>query len=77
MLHKFQVGQKVRYGGGFAQRHLIGGAYEVVGQLPERDGDNQYRIKRDDDSHQRVVKETELMPERAGGEAATVFAQRH
>lgn len=73
MLHKYQIGQKVRYHGGFAQRHLIGGSYEVVAQMPERDGDNQYKIKRNDDPHQRVVNEAELAHERGEGQAGALF----
>jgi hypothetical protein len=75
MLHKFQIGQRVRYAGNMAQRHAIGGGYEVTGQMPPRDGDNQYRIKREVDPHQRVVGERELQPD--ARDAAVLFEPRH
>jgi hypothetical protein len=77
MLHKFHVGQKVRYGSTFARAHAIAGDYEVVGQMPARDGDNQYRIKRIDDPHQRVVSEAELQAGNGSAAGGKVFAPRH
>jgi len=37
-----------------------GGDYKVVRQLPETDGELQYRVKSTRESHERVVKESEL-----------------
>ncbi len=42
------------------QRNAAAGNYEVLAQLPERDGDLQYRIKSDREPYQRIVKEGEL-----------------
>ena len=67
----------MRYNGQFARAHAIGGDYEVVGQMPVRDGDNQYRIKRLDDPHQRVVNEGELQAEYRGPGGDKVFGPRH
>lgn len=53
----------VRYGGAFAMRNVISGRYEVLALLPERDGDNQYRIRSGHDYHQRVAQETDLHPD--------------
>jgi hypothetical protein len=41
-------------------RNAAAGNYEVLAQLPERDGDLQYRIKSDREPYQRIVKEGEL-----------------
>jgi hypothetical protein len=34
--------------------------YEVLAQLPERDGEFQYRLKSDREPYQRIAKENEL-----------------
>jgi hypothetical protein len=39
------------------------GAFEVIKQLPERDGQFEYRIKSSRESHERVAKESELSSE--------------
>ena len=58
--HKFGLGQKVRFNGRHAQRSAPDGFYEVVRQLPDLDGELQYRIKSSREAHERVVKEGEL-----------------
>jgi len=50
----------VRFSTVFPYRNVAKGDYEVVAQLPVRDGEFQYRIKSNSESHQRVVKEDEL-----------------
>jgi len=63
MPHKYQMGQAVLYCGSFARRHVVGGRYVVIRQLPERDGDKQYRIRSEQYPHERVVNEFELQGE--------------
>jgi hypothetical protein len=41
-------------------RDVARGAYEVTKQLPERNGQFEYRIKSSSEPHERVVKESEL-----------------
>jgi hypothetical protein len=72
MPHKYQMGQAVLYSGSFARRHVVGGRYVVVRQLPERDGDNQYRIRSEQHPHERVVTEFELQAEQAQSSADEV-----
>jgi hypothetical protein len=36
------------------------GAYEILKQLPERDGELQYRIKSAAEQHERIALESEL-----------------
>ena len=56
--HKFSVGQKVE----LIPAYLFSArdVFEVVGLLPQQDGEFQYRIKSIDEPHQRVVKESFL-----------------
>jgi hypothetical protein len=55
--HKFQVGEIVHLSPG---RNVPGGSYEVIKQLPERNGEFEYRIKSMNEPHERVVREGEL-----------------
>jgi hypothetical protein len=63
MSHKFRVGQLVAFR--FKKGSPITaarGAYEITKQLPERDGELQYRIKSAAEEHERVAGESELIP---------------
>jgi hypothetical protein len=60
MSHRFRPGQSVRFCHGSLYRDAAGGSYEVIRQLPQDDGDYQYRIKSAREQHERVVKEREL-----------------
>jgi hypothetical protein len=55
--HKFQVGEIVRVLPG---RSVPGGSYQVIKQLPEINGEFQYRIKSVNEPHERVVRENQL-----------------
>jgi hypothetical protein len=58
--HKFRVGQAVRfYPSGMAARSARG-TYVVMAELPEREGEFQYRIKSIVERHERVARESEL-----------------
>jgi hypothetical protein len=60
-MHHFGAGHMVRFSETFPyRRNVAGGNYEVLAQLPARDGELQYRIKSDREPYQRVVKEGEL-----------------
>ena len=56
-MYKFQIGATV-----FLERSLAvpGGSCVVTGQLPERDGEFQYRVKSATEPHERVVRESQL-----------------
>ena len=43
--HRFAAGHMVRLSRAIPLRNAAAGNYEVLAQLPERDGDLQYRIK--------------------------------
>ena len=59
--HRFHVGQLVEFrpkkGSPISSAR---GAYEILKQLPERDGELQYRIKSVAEVHERVALESEL-----------------
>ena len=57
---RFQLGQRVQLSRGYPHRAAAEGQYEVVRQLPNSNGEFQYRIKSSREPHERVVKESEL-----------------
>jgi len=56
-MHRFAVGQSVRLKGGFGLAPGATGIYRVTKTLPERDDSPQYRIRKDEDRHERVTTE--------------------
>jgi hypothetical protein len=58
-IHKFKVGQAVEYTGRFniKSERL---SFKVNQCLPERDGEPQYKIRSASESHERVVRESEI-----------------
>ena|SRR5215831_15899462 len=61
--HKFRAGQKVTLVASFPNQSAVGGGYVVTRQLPERDGEFEYRIKNLFEPHERVARESELARE--------------
>ena len=58
--HKYQVGQVVNFTPGASILKESLGLYEIVRHLPPEGPDNQYRVKSVQDSHERVVRESQL-----------------
>jgi hypothetical protein len=58
--HKFQAGQRVTLAPSLTNRSVASGGYVVTRQLPERDGEFEYRIKSLSEPHERVARESEL-----------------
>ena len=58
--HIFTIGNEVQLSKRFPTRKTASGPYNVVAQLPERDGQFQYRIKSDSETFSRSVGENEL-----------------
>jgi hypothetical protein len=58
--HRFKVGQSVNYTSG--RRGKIGSSnvYKITQLLPPQGDERQYRIKSEDEPHERVAKETDL-----------------
>ena len=57
---KFRSGQSVRLSRGPAFRSAAAGEYKVIRQLPDNDGELQYRVKSVLEAHERVVKESDM-----------------
>jgi hypothetical protein len=58
--YKFKLGQSVSLQATIFNRDAARGAYKVTKQLPERNGEFEYQIKRPGEPHERVVKESVL-----------------
>jgi hypothetical protein len=56
--HKFRVGERVQLFAGRGVRTAE--LFEIVQELPESDGEYQYKIKSLDEPHLRVAKESQL-----------------
>jgi hypothetical protein len=62
-MHKFKLGRSVFLKPTIFNRDAPRGTFEVIKQLPERDGQLEYRIKSSREPHERVAKESELSSE--------------
>lgn len=58
-MYKFLVGQTVQLDASYLGR-ILGGLCTVTRQLPEHDGELEYRVKLTSEPHERVVRESEL-----------------
>jgi hypothetical protein len=67
--HCFITGHVVRLSKRYPPRKAAPGPYHVVAQLPERDGQLQYRIKSGCEPFYRTVKESELEPDAVNADA--------
>jgi hypothetical protein len=62
-MHKFELGQAVSLQPTLFNRDATSGVYKVTKQLPERDGELEYQVKRPGEPHERLVKERDLSAE--------------
>lgn len=53
--HHFRIGQIVRMTSHFGVSHITPDFYCITAMLPPRDGSPQYRIRSDEERHERVV----------------------
>jgi len=58
--HKFRIGDNVHFTSGSAGRGGISGVFEVVRLLPSDGDEQQYRIKSNTETHERVAKQSQL-----------------
>ena len=71
--HLFAVGQAVRLRGGFKGPFGVAGIYHITGTLPPVGNSPQYRIRSDDERHERVMTQEGLEPVLiSAGENATL-----
>lgn len=59
-LHLFSIGQMVRMKSRFGVSPKIAEFYRVTGTMPPRDNSPQYRIRSDDERHERVATQDTL-----------------
>jgi hypothetical protein len=71
--HRFAIGQPVRMRASWTRTPSPSETFRVVATLPERDNFPQYRIRNDEERHERVI--TEDMLEAI--EAPASLAERH
>lgn len=60
--HLFAVGQAVRLRGGFGISALPSDIYHITSTLPPRGGSPQYRIRNDEERHERMTTQDSLEP---------------
>ena len=60
--HLFAIGQAVRLRGGFGRPALPADIYHITATLPPREDSPQYRIRNDDERHERVATQDSLEP---------------
>jgi hypothetical protein len=60
---KFRAGQRVTLAPNALNRHAGGGGYVITKQMPERNGEFEYRIKSISERHERVARESDLARE--------------
>lgn len=60
--HLFTIGQAVRLKGSFVKPALPADIYHITGTLPARGDSLQYRIRNDDERHERVTTQESLEP---------------
>jgi hypothetical protein len=58
--HRFAIGQTVRFKGSFGMSLQAAEIYRITGKLPDKDNSPQYRIRNDDERHERVTTEDSL-----------------
>ncbi|MDO9706720.1 hypothetical protein [Paracraurococcus lichenis] len=58
--HGFSVGQSVELSTGRYDGNVPRGAYTVLRQLPNDGADREYRVRNQQDGHERVVRESQL-----------------
>ena len=59
-VHKFAVGQTVRFSPDARSSANLRGNYRILRLLPAEANDHQYRVKSVLDGHERVVRESQL-----------------
>ena len=60
-MHKFKVGEFVRFDTSWRYSNVASGPYVVTKPLPEQNGELAYRLKSCHESHERTAKEKDLI----------------
>jgi hypothetical protein len=71
-MHKYDLGDRVRFTPARLDRSAaLAGNYRIMRLMPEEEGDLQYRIKSENDAHERCAGESRLRREQT--DADSVF----
>jgi len=74
--HLFAIGQMVRLKDGFTRPALPTEIYQITATLPPRGNSPQYRIRNDNERHERVTTEDSLVPVEARSNSGETLAER-
>lgn len=58
--HRFVIGQAVRLRSALGHAPKTAEVYRITGLLPEKDNSPQYRVRNDEERHERVLTEADL-----------------
>jgi hypothetical protein len=58
--HRYAIGERVEFSPGRLDGNVPRGTYTIVRPMPSETPDPQYRVKNQRDSHERVVRESQL-----------------
>lgn len=60
-VHKYHIGEELRFRSAERRTATVGARFRVVGyRPPAADGEPSYRIKSDEENHERIAAESEL-----------------
>ncbi len=59
-VHRFAIGQSVKMKGTIGTSLQTGDMFRITGRMPARDNSPQYRIRNDEERHERMVAEDDL-----------------
>lgn len=74
--HAYAIGQAVHLSDGFGRPVPPGALYEITGTLPANGGAPQYRIRSDDERHERVATQDALRPADLQGTGPATLIER-
>lgn len=74
--HLYAVGQAVRLKGGFRSQLAADDIYRITGTLPSAGAFPQYRIRNDDERHERVTTQDMLAPVNTASGGRTTLIER-
>ena len=75
-VHRFAIGQSVKLKGTIGMSFQTGHMFRVTGRMPPRDNSPQYRIRNEDEWHERVAAENNLEEVNIGPFRRSCWAER-
>jgi hypothetical protein len=75
-VHRFAIGQSVILRGTIGESRQTGHMFRVTGTMPPRDSSPQYRIRNEDEWHERVAAEDNLEEVKIGSFSRSCWSKR-